>query len=204
MLVTPITFSGYGDRRLLSLVCCAHSTAMWSGGCCRLSVADPTSAGRKKFHVLAILGEFTYFNSFADEVRRITKAAGLGRPDFTLPLVLLVGIRSYTFQTIGTVIDVHCGLLKPESDVLEFFLVRDVLPAAGRRSNRPTPQPPPRSKPHPTSRVTTCRTAADWSQQSFSATWLELRPMRSMVMEREEVEACPSARRLNDDAPDPS
>ena len=63
---------------------------------------------------LGILFVFKYFNFFFEIINTILKAFTLPVSEFTLKLLLPVGISFYTFQTLSYVIDVYRGNLKAE------------------------------------------------------------------------------------------
>lgn len=63
---------------------------------------------------LSVLFFFKYFNFVAENVAGIMNFMGLGEHDFSLDLILPVGISFYTFQTLSYVIDVYKGTLPSE------------------------------------------------------------------------------------------
>ena len=63
---------------------------------------------------LAVLFFFKYFNFVSSNVTALLKSFGLEVSDFTLELILPVGISFYTFQTLSYVIDVYRGNMKAE------------------------------------------------------------------------------------------
>lgn len=63
---------------------------------------------------LGVLFFFKYYNFLAETLGWAIKAAGGGTYDFTLNLVLPVGISFYTFQTLSYVIDVYRGNITAE------------------------------------------------------------------------------------------
>lgn len=63
---------------------------------------------------LGVLFVFKYFNFFFEIINSILKVFALPVSDFTLKLLLPVGISFYTFQTLSYVIDVYRGNLKAE------------------------------------------------------------------------------------------
>lgn len=63
---------------------------------------------------LGVLFVFKYFNFFFEIINNILKAFALPVSDFTLKLLLPVGISFYTFQTLSYVIDVYRGNIKAE------------------------------------------------------------------------------------------
>ena len=63
---------------------------------------------------LAVLFFFKYFNFVSENVTALLSSFGLGVSDFTLDLILPVGISFYTFQTLSYVIDVYRGTMPAE------------------------------------------------------------------------------------------
>ncbi len=61
-----------------------------------------------------VLFFFKYFNFMADSVVSIANLFGAGWDDFSLNLILPVGISFYTFQTLSFVIDVYRGSVPAE------------------------------------------------------------------------------------------
>ncbi|MFH1066591.1 MAG: MBOAT family O-acyltransferase [bacterium] len=62
---------------------------------------------------LVILGFFKYFNFFSDSAVTFLSALGLQPHEFTLRILLPIGISFYTFQSISYVADVYRGLRAP-------------------------------------------------------------------------------------------
>ena len=63
---------------------------------------------------LGVLFFFKYFNFLSGSVTGLLSAFGLPCGEFTLKLILPVGISFYTFQTLSYVIDVYRGDIEPE------------------------------------------------------------------------------------------
>lgn len=61
-----------------------------------------------------VLFFFKYFNFLADSVVSVANLFGAGWDDFSLNLILPVGISFYTFQTLSFVIDVYRGSVPAE------------------------------------------------------------------------------------------
>lgn len=64
---------------------------------------------------LSVLVFFKYFNFIADSVTGIAGLLGLANTEFSLNLILPIGISFYTFQTLSYTIDVYWGNIKCES-----------------------------------------------------------------------------------------
>lgn len=75
---------------------------------CRLSIIVTLVAS------LGVLFFFKYFNFLSDSVTGIVNLFGGHAEDFTLDLILPVGISFYTFQTLSYAIDVYRGSVKAE------------------------------------------------------------------------------------------
>ena len=77
---------------------------------------------------LGVLFFFKYYNFLAETFGWAIKAAGGGTYDFTLDLVLPVGISFYTFQTLSYAIDVYRGQERAEHNFLLFALYVTFFP----------------------------------------------------------------------------
>lgn len=77
---------------------------------------------------LGVLFFFKYYNFLAETLGWAIKATGGGTYDFTLDLVLPVGISFYTFQTLSYAIDVYRGDEKAEHNFLLFALYVTFFP----------------------------------------------------------------------------
>ncbi len=80
------------------------------------------------FISLGILFFFKYFNFFSDAVSDFFKVFGLPIDDFTLNVMLPVGISFYTFQTLSYVIDVYKNEMKAERHLGIFALYVSFFP----------------------------------------------------------------------------
>lgn len=69
---------------------------------------------------LALLGVFKYYGFFVDSLVAAAAAIGVELQPPTLRLVLPVGISFYTFQTLGTTIDVYRGRLRACRDPIDY------------------------------------------------------------------------------------
>lgn len=69
---------------------------------------------------LGILGFFKYANFFADGFVDLAGSVGLAPGQFTLAVVLPVGISFYTFQTMSYSIDVYRRRLEPCRNIVDF------------------------------------------------------------------------------------
>jgi alginate O-acetyltransferase complex protein AlgI len=82
---------------------------------------------------LGVLGYFKYCNFFIESAARLLGWLGLHPGLHTLGIILPVGISFYTFQTLGYVMDVYRGDLRPCRDPILFFTFVSFFPqiAAG-------------------------------------------------------------------------
>jgi len=88
---------------------------------CARKIETAFTKRQKKFYLLialiaslGVLFFFKYFNFISENVTGLLNAIGLGVGDFTLNLIIPVGISFYTFQTLSYVIDVYRGEIKAE------------------------------------------------------------------------------------------
>jgi len=77
---------------------------------------------------LSTLFFFKYFNFVSENVVNLLNLFGLGVSDFTLNLILPVGISFYTFQTLSYVIDVYRGSIKSEKNFFYYALYVTFFP----------------------------------------------------------------------------
>ncbi len=70
---------------------------------------------------LGLLAFFKYFNFFVGSARDFLSQLGVEANEWTLQIILPVGISFYTFQTLSYTIDVYKGKLKPEKDFIIFL-----------------------------------------------------------------------------------
>ncbi len=77
---------------------------------------------------LTVLFFFKYFNFFSLSATTFLRSISLPIDDFTLNVMLPVGISFYTFQTLSYVVDVYKGLLKPERHLGIFALYVSFFP----------------------------------------------------------------------------
>lgn len=147
VLAASWTFYAAWDLRFLSLL--AASTALDYG--CGLALARTTD-DRKRRRILALsiagnlgmLGVFKYYDFFATSFAELVGAFGLHASPWTLGLLLPVGISFYTFQTLGTTIDVYRRHIEPEHDPIAYAAYVSFFPqlVAGpiERAERLLPQ----------------------------------------------------------------
>ncbi|MFN8059952.1 MAG: MBOAT family protein [Vicinamibacterales bacterium] len=88
--------------------------------------ADPSRKSRVFWMSLAanlgLLGFFKYFNFFIENVRAVLVAVGLPPGQWTLEVVLPVGISFYTFQSLTYTIDIYRGTFKARRNFVDFAL----------------------------------------------------------------------------------
>ncbi len=93
---------------------------------------------------LTLLGFFKYFDFFVANVGALLTALGLEVHPAGLGILLPVGISFYTFQTLGYVVDVWRGELRPRNDFLTYLAYVSFFPqlVAGpiERAGRLLPQ----------------------------------------------------------------
>ena len=92
------------------------------------------SSPKKKWLVLSlagnlgILGFFKYFNFFTFNVSALAGIAGFPVHPLVLKMALPVGISFYTFQSLGYVLDVYRGKIKPEKNFWDYALFVSFFP----------------------------------------------------------------------------
>ena len=97
-------FYGYWDWRFLFLIIFTSATSYLSGILIENSKTKASAKAWMWSNVavnLVILGFFKYFNFFADNLIAIANAIGWHLDEFTLNIILPIGISFYTFQAIS-------------------------------------------------------------------------------------------------------
>lgn len=124
ILVSSYVFYGWWDHRFLLLIFLSTIVDYYVG----LQVEKQLNVKNKKVFLwasilfnLGVLGMFKYYNFFVESWVQMFQSFGYNIDDnWTLNIVLPVGISFYTFQTMSYTIDVYRGNLKPTSDFISF------------------------------------------------------------------------------------
>lgn len=77
---------------------------------------------------LGLLGTFKYFNFFYDSFTELSRALGLQVNEYSIKVILPVGISFYTFQTLSYVIDVYRRKLKASDNLISFMAYVSFFP----------------------------------------------------------------------------
>ena len=123
-------FYGYWDWRFLGLI--LASTVL--DFCCGLALERARGRTRKLWLGLSLavnlgaLGFFKYYNFFAASAADLLQSLGLGTSDWSLRVILPVGISFYTFQTLSYTIDRYRGNLPPARNFIDFALFVSFFP----------------------------------------------------------------------------
>ena len=132
LLAASWYFYGYWDERFLILI--GISTVVdWLCGLGFDRYRGRALAMRLLMGVsllvnLGALAFFKYWNFFADSAAELCGRLGLGAPDWTLQIVLPVGISFYTFQTLSYSIDRYRGAIPTERDLIDFAFFVSFFP----------------------------------------------------------------------------
>ncbi|MCB9741211.1 MAG: MBOAT family protein [Alphaproteobacteria bacterium] len=127
LLVASYVFYGFWDPRLCSLIFLSTVVDFIAGGRIAATEHAPT---RKRWLALSLvvnlgmLGFFKYYDFFVGELAFLLSALGFGvsADDWTLNLILPVGISFYTFQTMSYTIDLYRREIEPEPSLLRFAI----------------------------------------------------------------------------------
>jgi alginate O-acetyltransferase complex protein AlgI len=119
LLLASWTFYAAWDVRFLSLL--VGSTALDYACGIGLGRTDDPIRRRRIAAVsvvgnLGLLGAFKYYDFFVTSFAALLAEFGLHVEPWTLNIVLPVGISFYTFQTLGTTLDVYRRRAEPERD----------------------------------------------------------------------------------------
>ncbi|MBM1104648.1 MBOAT family protein [Aurantibacter crassamenti] len=117
-------FYGWWDYRFLSLIFLSTIVDYFIG----INIEKQDSVKNQKLLLwssvifnLGVLGFFKYFNFFIDSWINLFNSIGYSmKSDWTLNIILPVGISFYTFQTMSYTIDIYQKKLKPTKDFISF------------------------------------------------------------------------------------
>ena len=116
-------FYGWWDWRFLSLIIFSTVVDFIVG----INLSKNSSDSRRKFLLyvsifvnIGFLGFFKYFNFFVDSFYDAFMFLGVPFSDYSLKIILPVGISFYTFQTLSYTLDVYKGKLKATDDFISF------------------------------------------------------------------------------------
>jgi len=125
LLAASYFFYGWWDYRFLSLLLISTVTDYF----CALKIENAQKQGAKRFYLtlsivinLGLLGFFKYFNFFVDSAASLLSSIGFQPNEYTLKIILPVGISFYTFQTLSYTIDVYRKKMKPTKNMVDFAL----------------------------------------------------------------------------------
>jgi D-alanyl-lipoteichoic acid acyltransferase DltB (MBOAT superfamily) len=132
-------FYGWWDWSFLLLIAlttfCSWLSGVWMGERDRETCPITGLRGHRKFVMvsniilnLLILGCFKYFNFFQAEAIAVLQALGFQAHEWTIKILLPVGISFYTFQALSYSIDVYRGDIKPTQDMVAFFAYVSYFP----------------------------------------------------------------------------
>ena len=131
LLAASYLFYGWWDWRFLSLI--AISSAVdYAVGQGFARVQDKSSRrwllGVSLFVNLGMLAVFKYFNFFVETAVQLISTLGFSPNEFSLQIILPVGISFYTFQTLSYTIDVYHRKIEPTQDIIAFFAFVSFFP----------------------------------------------------------------------------
>jgi D-alanyl-lipoteichoic acid acyltransferase DltB (MBOAT superfamily) len=123
LMVASYVFYGWWDWRFLSLIAISTLVDFTLGRAIEKSTKDRS----RWFFLLAslvanlgLLGFFKYYNFFAESLSASLENIGIEVNEFTLNIVLPVGISFYTFQTLSYTIDVYRRKARATNDLIAF------------------------------------------------------------------------------------
>ncbi len=77
---------------------------------------------------LGLLGFFKYYNFFTESFSELLQQLGIKVSDFTLNIILPVGISFYTFHGLSYLFDIYKGRIKPTSNIIDYALFVGFFP----------------------------------------------------------------------------
>ena len=123
LLVASYVFYGYWDYRFLSLIFLSTLVDFY---CAKYIVKSTTEKKKVLLLIsvifnLGILGYFKYMGFFMDSLKSVLQYSNYDLAlDYSLKIILPVGISFYTFQTMSYTIDVYREKLNPTRDFISF------------------------------------------------------------------------------------
>ncbi|MFC0263480.1 MBOAT family O-acyltransferase [Fontibacter flavus] len=131
ILVASYVFYGWWDWRFLGLIAFSSLVDYWIG----LKLGQEEDDFKRKVYLgislgvnLGLLGFFKYFNFFIDSTIQAINALGFQANEYSLQLILPVGISFYTFQTMSYTIDIYRKQMVPTKDPVAFFAYVSFFP----------------------------------------------------------------------------
>ncbi|MEM6644281.1 MAG: MBOAT family O-acyltransferase [Bacteroidota bacterium] len=131
LLAASYVFYGWWDWKFLSLIVLSSTVDYLIG----LKLAKEEAPSLRKVLLavslvlnLGMLGFFKYCNFFIENFISAFTFFGLSLDQYSLNIILPVGISFYTFQTLSYTIDVYRKELKPTRDPLAFFAFVSFFP----------------------------------------------------------------------------
>jgi D-alanyl-lipoteichoic acid acyltransferase DltB (MBOAT superfamily) len=131
LLIASCVFYGWWDYRFLLLMGASSLFGFASG----YWIERRTDQLQRKLILsativanLLFLGFFKYYNFFASSFSGLLSTAGFRVDDFTLKIILPIGISFYTFHNISYAIDVYRKELKPTGDIIAYFAFISFFP----------------------------------------------------------------------------
>lgn len=124
LLVSSAVFYGWWDWRFLGLIFVTALTTFIAG---KYIAATKNQRMRKLAMIssvilnIGILIYFKYFNFFVNSFIDLMSIFGFSASEFTLNIILPVGISFYTFTALSYVIDVYQKRIDATSDALAYF-----------------------------------------------------------------------------------
>lgn len=131
LLIASYVFYGFWDWRFLSLIAISTIVDYF----CGLAIYRENQATRRRLYLiisictnLGLLGFFKYFNFFAGSFYELASSLGWEVDEFTLYVVLPIGISFYTFQTLSYTVDIYRREIKPTINFLNFAVFVSFFP----------------------------------------------------------------------------
>ena len=121
--ISSVIFYGWWDWKFLGLLLITTLSTYFAG-----LLEDKASDKTKKVILsvtiiinIGILFFFKYYNFFIESLTDILTLTGINLNDFTIKIILPIGISFYTFSAISYIIDVYQGKIKPTKDILAYM-----------------------------------------------------------------------------------
>ena len=131
LLLASYVFYGWWDYRFLSLIVLSSSVDFVIGK--QIHRAKSPLAKRRLLLIslatnLGLLAYFKYVNFFIASAVELLTSLGIQANEYSLQVILPVGISFYTFQTLSYTIDIYRGKMEPTDSALSFFVFVSFFP----------------------------------------------------------------------------
>lgn len=131
LIAVSYLFYGWWDWRFLFLIIGSSFLDFYVGRA--IDISNSTKKRKRLLFIslvfnLGALAIFKYFNFFIEEFAIMSQALGIRVNEFSINVILPVGISFYTFQTLSYTIDIYKRKIKHTDSLFAFFAYVSFFP----------------------------------------------------------------------------